>query len=133
VLVRTRPPEGLLGGMTEVPTTEWSHDFDDAGALDHVAGLGVARKKWRRVPGVVTHVFTHFPLELTVFVATVPDGHEPPTGSRWIAHEDVAGEAFPNVMRKVVLHAGIDAPPEAPPVDVKTRKPDPAKTNRRRR
>ncbi len=27
VLVRTRPAKGLLGGMTEVPTTEWSKDF----------------------------------------------------------------------------------------------------------
>jgi A/G-specific adenine glycosylase len=29
VLVRTRPAKGLLGGMTEVPTTAWSKDFDD--------------------------------------------------------------------------------------------------------
>ena len=29
VLLRSRPPKGLLGGMTEVPTTDWSHDFDD--------------------------------------------------------------------------------------------------------
>src|SRR5262249_36552600 len=33
VLVRTRPAKGLLGGMTEVPTTEWSHEFDEATAL----------------------------------------------------------------------------------------------------
>ena len=25
VLVRSRPPKGLLGGMTEVPTTAWTH------------------------------------------------------------------------------------------------------------
>ena len=33
VLVRSRPPKGLLGGMTEVPTTEWTHDFDERDAL----------------------------------------------------------------------------------------------------
>ena len=33
VLVRSRPPKGLLGGMTEVPTTEWTHDFDQRDAL----------------------------------------------------------------------------------------------------
>ena len=27
VLVRTRPAKGLLGGMTEVPTTEWAARF----------------------------------------------------------------------------------------------------------
>ena len=30
LLVRTRPEKGLLGGMTEVPTTDWHRDFDDA-------------------------------------------------------------------------------------------------------
>ena len=33
VLLRTRPTKGLLGGMTEVPTTEWAHDFDERTAL----------------------------------------------------------------------------------------------------
>src|ERR1700730_16176835 len=32
VLVRTRPTKGLLGAMTEVPTTEWLHDFDEGKA-----------------------------------------------------------------------------------------------------
>src|SRR5271169_155202 len=33
LLVRTRPAKGLLGGMTEVPTTAFLADFDEAGAL----------------------------------------------------------------------------------------------------
>ena len=33
VLLRTRPEKGLLGGMTEVPTTEWTKDFDESVAL----------------------------------------------------------------------------------------------------
>lgn len=113
VLVRTRPPEGLLGGMTEVPTTVWSHDFDEHSALHHVPRFGASRSNWRRVPGVVTHVFTHFPLELAVFVAAVTDGLEAPAGTRWIAREDVASAAFPNIMRKVISHAGIDMKPAA--------------------
>ena len=28
VLLRQRPEKGLLGGMTEVPGSEWAHDFD---------------------------------------------------------------------------------------------------------
>ena len=36
------PPKGLLGGMTEVPTTEWTHDFDDRTALDQAPQLGRA-------------------------------------------------------------------------------------------
>ena len=34
ILVRSRPPNGLLGGMTELPTTEWSAAFDETNALD---------------------------------------------------------------------------------------------------
>ncbi|MGZ9086875.1 MAG: A/G-specific adenine glycosylase, partial [Rhodoplanes sp.] len=33
VLVRTRPANGLLGGMTEVPTSEWTHAFDEQTAF----------------------------------------------------------------------------------------------------
>src|SRR5262249_33236360 len=53
VLVRSRPPKGLLGGMTEVPTTAWTHDFEDDGALAQAPRWSRIKSKWRRVPGVV--------------------------------------------------------------------------------
>jgi A/G-specific adenine glycosylase len=105
VLVRTRPPKGLLGGMTEVPTTQWAHDFDVSGALAHAPSFGRTTPKWRRLPGVVTHVFTHFPLELVVYVGKLPTGVAAPEGARWSARAELPGEAFPNVMRKVLAHA----------------------------
>jgi A/G-specific adenine glycosylase len=105
VLVRSRPPKGLLGGMTEVPTTEWTNAFDADSALDQAPRLSRAKVNWRRIPGVVTHVFTHFPLQLVVYRAEVSAKTSAPEGTRWIALADVAGEALPNVMRKVVAHA----------------------------
>src|SRR5262249_37744524 len=102
VLVRTRPPKGLLGGMTEVPTTAWTHDFAEATAL---AVAPLSRARWRRIPGVVTHVFTHFPLELAVYAAQVPASTRARDGMRWVALSELPGEALPNVMRKVVAHA----------------------------
>src|SRR5690349_21497588 len=102
LLVRTRPAKGLLGGMTEVPTGAWTHDFDADGALDEVPNL--ARARWERVPGVVTHVFTHFPLELAVHLARVGASAKAPAGMRWIAMSEIAEAAFPNVMRKVITH-----------------------------
>ena len=105
VLVRRRAPNGLLGGMTEVPTTQWSHDFDPSAALVHAPRFGRKVPRWRRLPGVVTHVFTHFPLELVVYLAEVPVGASAPEGTRWSARAELAGEAFPNVMRKVLAHA----------------------------
>ncbi len=101
ILVRTRPPKGLLGGMVETPTTAWSHDHDPAEALLE-APLDAA---WRRLPGTVEHVFTHFPLALTVYAAQVRDTTAAPEGCRWVKVADVGAEALPNVMRKVVAHA----------------------------
>jgi A/G-specific adenine glycosylase len=104
VLARTRPANGLLGGMTEVPTTAWSHEFDAAIALQFAP---LPRKAWRRLPGVVSHTFTHFPLELTVHVAQVGERTRAPGGMHWIAAADISGAAFPNVMRKVLAHARV--------------------------
>jgi len=108
LLVRTRPAKGLLGGMTEVPTTEWLEDFDENSFLDGAPRFSKGRKSvtWRRIPGPVRHTFTHFPLELTVYVANVPANAQAPSGMRWIALADIGGEALPSLMRKVVAHAG---------------------------
>ena len=105
VLLRRRPDKGLLASMMEVPGSEWSHDFDVTQARK-VAPRLTANVKWRRLPGVVNHVFTHFPLELTVFLAEVPRGTRAPKGAHWVKRADLAGEALPNVMRKVLAHAG---------------------------
>jgi A/G-specific adenine glycosylase len=105
VLMRTRPSKGLLGGMTEVPTTEWTHDFDEGRALDQAPYRSHVQRSWRRIPGVVTHVFTHFPLELVLYTADLPANTAAPSGMRWVALADLNGEALPTVMRKVVAHA----------------------------
>ncbi|MGE0749503.1 MAG: A/G-specific adenine glycosylase [Variibacter sp.] len=106
LLVRTRPSKGLLAGMTEVPTSAWSGDFDERRAL---ADAPLARRRWRRVPGVVTHTFTHFPLELAVFVTTAAKDTPAPAGTRWTPIATLAEEALPSLMRKVIAHA-LDAP-----------------------
>jgi len=103
VLLRSRPEKGLLGGMSEVPGSEWSHDFDDAQVLRAAPRLKGA--KWRKLAGLVRHGFTHFPLELTVFVAQVARGTLALKGARWVKIDDLPGEALPTVMRKVLAHA----------------------------
>jgi A/G-specific adenine glycosylase len=61
--------------------------------------------QWRRLPGVVRHVFTHFPLELMVFATKVPRTTAAPARARWVKVGDLPDEALPNVMRKVLAHA----------------------------
>ncbi|WP_458761371.1 A/G-specific adenine glycosylase [Afipia sp. TerB] len=103
LLVRTRPAKGLLGGMTEVPTSEWLAGHDDKAALAQAPTIkGVTR--WHRKAGVVTHVFTHFPLELAVYTARIPSGTRAPSGMRFVPIATLKDEALPNVMRKVIAH-----------------------------
>ena len=113
VLLRTRPPEGLLGSMAEPPTSEWRADYDPAQALLD-APLDA---RWKRLPGIVRHVFTHFPLELTVFLARVGAGTPAPDGMRFTPRAGLEAEPLPGAMKKVLAHAleqKLAAPPPAP-------------------
>lgn len=100
VLLRTRAPTGLLGGMAELPGTQWREDFDpdDAPALAPVAADYVRA-------GQARHVFTHFALTLDVLRARVGAGTAAPEGCRWVALGDLGGEALPSVMRKAIAAA----------------------------
>ena len=91
VLLRSRPPKGLLGGMTEVPTTEWSHDFDDKNALTTRAAP-VARRAEMATPAGRGHACVHaFPAGACRLCRQVPRGAGAPDGARWIAIDALAG------------------------------------------
>jgi A/G-specific adenine glycosylase len=102
VLLRRRPPEGLLGGMTEVPGTVWTEDFEAGEAL---AGAPFA-SDWQRRPEVVKHTFTHFHLKLAVYRTDLAQtGEADLAGGWWSAPETLDSEALPTVMRKVLSAA----------------------------
>jgi A/G-specific adenine glycosylase len=106
VLLRTRADKGLLGGMTEVPGSAWSSDYKITGALTDAPKLR-GNVQWTKLSGRVRHVFTHFPLEMTVFVAAVPRATPAPKEMRWVKLDVAHAEALPNVIRKVLAHAAI--------------------------
>jgi A/G-specific adenine glycosylase len=110
ILLRTRPPKGLLGGMAEVPTSEWRGDYDVAKAILDAP----FEARWRRATGIVRHVFTHFPLELTVLVGRAESGEAAPEGMRWTARADLSAEPLPNVMKKVLSLALGEVPQDRP-------------------
>ncbi len=97
VFVRTRPPKGLLGGMTEFPGTEWSAYYDLARAVEDAP----VKLDWTKRMRQVEHVFTHFSLRLDVYVAQMRSGSKSPAGGRFVNELDLDGEALPSVMRKV--------------------------------
>jgi A/G-specific adenine glycosylase len=98
VLVRSRKPGGLLGGMTELPGTSWDVAYDSALA-SRQAPLAATFVK---LDQEVTHAFTHFALRLDIFVAELAGGERAPAGYRFVSEACLDKEAFPSVMRKVI-------------------------------
>ena len=87
-----------------MPGSQWLAGQEDKAALRQAPAIkGVSRG--HRKAGVVTHVFTHFPLELVVYTASVPPRTRASEGMRWVPVATLADEAFPNVMRKTIAHA----------------------------
>jgi A/G-specific adenine glycosylase len=107
VLLRKRPASGLLGGMLEVPSTDWS---DTMMAADMAMAGAPVRADWWPMPGGVVHVFTHFRLELQVLRAIVAPETPltfwaEPDRCLWVPRRDLHKAALPSVMRKIIAHA----------------------------
>ncbi len=100
VLLRRRPEKGLLGGMMEVPSTPWREA--PWSAADAKAAAPVPAK-WRALPGVVRHSFTHFHLELAVLAGEVRKAAC--AAGQWVVPDAFPAQALPTVMKKVVAHA----------------------------
>lgn len=97
VLLRRRVEKGLLGGMTEVPGSDWTTVQPEFAPP--------IKAKWKKRPGIVEHTFTHFHLEVMVWVAENVEAELPEDSYRWVPLPDVEGEALPTVMRKIVARA----------------------------
>jgi A/G-specific adenine glycosylase len=107
VLLRRRAEAGLLGGMLEVPSTEW---LDDWVPVEPACAAAPVHADWWPVAGTVVHVFTHFRLELQVLRAIVPTHTSltfwaDPDRCEWVARRDLDAAALPSLMRKVIAHA----------------------------
>ncbi len=101
VLLRRRPPRGLLGGMTELPGTAWRPEPWGVAEREDAAPMPAM---WRDA-GEIRHGLTHFELRVQVLAARVErieaHGFLRPKGA-------LAAEALPSVMRKCVALALAD-------------------------
>jgi A/G-specific adenine glycosylase len=96
VLLRRRPEKGLLGGMTEIPSTSWR---GEPWTLPEAVAIAPAAAEWSPLPGTVRHGFTHFRLELAILAARgIADG-------TWSQVDRLGEHALPTLMKKVVRHA----------------------------
>ena len=109
-MLRTRPADGLLGGMLEAPSTPWR---ETPWELDEALAHAPARGTWTLLAGVVRHGFTHFSLDLKVATETCrgacPEGD-------WRHPDRFPDLALPTLTRKVARHA-LDARRPAPRPD----------------
>ena len=94
ILLRRRPPRGLLGGMCEVPSSSWGEAPGEEAAP--------IRAGWRDAATPVRHVFTHFALTLAIRRAEVGLDVAAPPGHWWAAAGSLADEALPSVMKKAI-------------------------------
>ena len=103
VLLRRRPLSGLFGGMSAFPSTPLTRDIAQADAL----GFAPCDAVWRPLAEPVGHVFTHFSLSATVYVARTRSKSTPGPDCRWAARINLDKEGLPTLMRKAALRAGL--------------------------
>ncbi len=96
VFLRRRPDTGLLGGMIEVPSTDWQEHPQSPAAVRAAAPVPA---DWRPLPQTIRHTFTHFHLELEVWTATV--GAFAGKGI-WSTIDELGTHALPTVMKKII-------------------------------
>ena len=98
-LARRRPPHGLLASTLELPGTLWTAE----GPGDGVDDAAPVIAHWRRLPGEVEQIFTHFALRLTVYASEFEGGA--PADCFWVSPDAVGAAGFSAMMRKAVEHA----------------------------
>ncbi len=97
VLLVKRPDKGLLASMLEPPLGEWSEKFPSAAKALEQAPF---EAMWKKRPGIVRHGFTHFELEIEVYVAEVAKRLNPICHPRPSAAQAARGEGDPGGKRK---------------------------------
>lgn len=97
IFLQKRQEKGLLAQMSEVP------NYFAPDAAKHDLSQAPIKADWQYC-GEATHIFTHFRLEMSVYIANNIVEHDFNTGW-WVAIDDLHGEALPTVMKKIITTA----------------------------
>ncbi|ARM11308.1 MULTISPECIES: A/G-specific adenine glycosylase [Rhizobium] len=103
ILLRRRAESGLLGGMTEVPTTAWTARIDGETSVA-AAPFDAA---WQAC-GTVIHVFTHFELRLSIWRTAIAGRAKTKDGLNdewWEPVTNLEAQALPTIMKKAIAAA----------------------------
>ena len=96
VLLVRRPPEGLLGGMNALPTSDWIETAPDAAPA--MTGAPAAAD-WHLIDARVDHGFTHFTLDLALAVGEI-EAHQTPNIGEWWPVDRLDDAGLPTVFAK---------------------------------
>lgn len=96
VLMRKRPPKGLLGAMMEFPSTDWQ---EAPLSKQQAISKAPANCLWREMDGEIKHTFTHFHLVFKILKGKI-NSHRGVTG-QWIAPDRFEDHALPTLMKKI--------------------------------
>lgn len=99
IWLRQRPNEGLLGGLWEFPSTDWSRNGIAADQQPHPC----PGQDFTALNKPVIHVFTHFRLRMMVQICARPAISAPQGAGQWFAPD-----ALPalSTLTKKILEAG---------------------------
>jgi A/G-specific adenine glycosylase len=100
IWMRKRPPRGLLGGMIEVPSTDWREELWTEAEVKERAPLNV---EWSIREGFISHTFTHFHLHIRVWMGIASSDTN--VDGFWSAPNQFSELALPTLMKKIILHA----------------------------
>lgn len=96
ILLRRRPPSGLLGGMLEVPSAPWRDTpWQASEALSHAP----LQTDWTMLNGDAVHVFTHFELRIGAMLSHVDARSAAKLDGQWQLPQEAA---LPTVMKKML-------------------------------
>ncbi|MEJ0025443.1 MAG: A/G-specific adenine glycosylase [Rhizomicrobium sp.] len=111
VLLVKRPEKGLLGGMMQPPLGPWGEDFP---SHDQALKQAPFKAEWKKRADVVRHGFTHFELEIEVYVATLSSPARTATavrgkGTQVAQHPDAGPPGSPSPRDAAHRSAGDDS------------------------
>ncbi len=111
ILLRKRPPSGLLGAMIEIPSSPWIEQEKGTNQQEKPEKSAPFKGRWRKNKcKAVRHTFTHFHLEIDIWLAQAKRTEKLTNVAeeqrcRWVHIAELDSQALPTLMRKIAASA----------------------------
>ena len=100
ILLQRRPAKGLFAGMMEVPGTPWT---ENPPSQTQIQNSEPFKADWQVVPGTVSHIFTHFKLEIKILRSS-PKYCRKIDNLTWHPADSFENAGLPSLMLKIIRH-----------------------------